>query len=105
MSEGELFPGFGVGGYRCYGTNVQLIGPLDRLNLLIGPNNVGKSSALRLFSKHLEALPANIQNGKQLSTFDQDDVRSVRGEARVPFQIRWPVRREFVQGLPAAVGK
>lgn len=37
--------GFAVGGYRSFGP-IQYIGPLDKVNLFIGPNNSGKSNIL-----------------------------------------------------------
>lgn len=39
--------GFGIAGYRSFGNDVQRIGPFEKINVLIGPNNSGKSNVLR----------------------------------------------------------
>lgn len=44
--------GIGLAGYRSFGPDLQLIGPLSKINLLIGPNNSGKSNVLRFLVKH-----------------------------------------------------
>ncbi|MFI9595747.1 AAA family ATPase [Nonomuraea sp. NPDC052265] len=43
----ELFPGFGISGYRSIHDDLQLLAPLGRVNLLAGQNNAGKSNLLR----------------------------------------------------------
>ena len=91
MAEPRLFPGLGIGGYRCFG-DLQLIAPLGRITLLVGPNNVGKSTALRLFSQLGSLGKAAQPGGTMPELLTADDVRSVRGEAQVPFEIAWPLR-------------
>jgi hypothetical protein len=43
--------GVGISNYRSFGPEVQRIGPLGKINLLIGQNNVGKSNILNFFAK------------------------------------------------------
>ncbi|MDR7381108.1 AAA family ATPase [Promicromonospora iranensis] len=43
----ELLMGFGIAGYRSFGSEMQYVGPLDKVNLIVGQNNVGKSNVLR----------------------------------------------------------
>ena len=44
----EDFAGFGISGYRSYGLDeMQRIGPMANVHLLVGKNNVGKSNALQ----------------------------------------------------------
>jgi energy-coupling factor transporter ATP-binding protein EcfA2 len=50
MSE---FIGFGIGGYRSFGPDMQCIGPLSKINLFAGPNNSGKSNILSFLHTHL----------------------------------------------------
>jgi len=38
--------GFGIQGFRSFGKEMQLIGPLSKVNLFIGANNAGKSNVL-----------------------------------------------------------
>src|SRR5688572_3793290 len=93
MEQHDLFPGIGIGGYRSFAREPAFIAPLRRVNLLIGPNNVGKSTALRAF-QHLAPLSQTLQNGSQLSSaFDAgSDRRDVEGEDPGPFTLVWPVK-------------
>lgn len=43
-----MLRGFGVTGYRSFGPDAQLLFPLEKVNLIVGRNNVGKSNVLRL---------------------------------------------------------
>ncbi|MFV2145613.1 AAA family ATPase [Isoptericola sp. G70] len=43
----ELLKGFGVAGYRSFGSEMQYVGPLNKVNLIVGQNNAGKSNVLR----------------------------------------------------------
>jgi len=48
--------GFGIQGFRSFGTEMQLIYPLKRVNLFIGANNSGKSNVLLFVSKLLRQI-------------------------------------------------
>lgn len=64
-----LIAGFGVGGYRSFGgPDLQYIGPMNKVHLLAGPNNSGKSN---LLSVAVDALPA-IRESRQLPIDDLD---------------------------------
>lgn len=45
--------GFGISGYRGFGSKVQYIGPLNKVNIFIGQNNSGKSNILSFIEKYL----------------------------------------------------
>ena len=45
-----LIHGFGIGGYRSFGSELQHIGPLEQINFIVGQNNSGKSN-VTLFLK------------------------------------------------------
>ena len=48
MADEALFNGFSIEGYRSFASgSPQRIGPLSKIHLLAGPNNSGKSNALR----------------------------------------------------------
>lgn len=49
-----MIDGIAIGGYRSFGNTTQLIGPLTKVNLFIGPNNCGKSNILRFVAEHLD---------------------------------------------------
>jgi hypothetical protein len=44
----NLLKGFGITGYRSFGPTPQFLYPLEKINLIVGKNNVGKSNILRL---------------------------------------------------------
>jgi hypothetical protein len=43
-----MLKGFGVTGYRSFGPTPQFFHPLEKINLIVGRNNAGKSNVLRL---------------------------------------------------------
>ena len=45
--------GFGLSGYRSFGSELRLFAPLDKVTLLAGQNNAGKSNVLRFVSQFL----------------------------------------------------
>ena len=52
----QWLEGIGLGGYRSFGADIQLLGPLVKVNLLVGQNNAGKSNILRFLVYHLAEL-------------------------------------------------
>lgn len=46
----RFLEGFGIQGFRSFGSEMQLIGPLSNINLFIGANNCGKSNILLFLS-------------------------------------------------------
>lgn len=42
-----ILHGFAVAGYRSFGGELQFVGPLTKVNLIVGQNNSGKSNVLR----------------------------------------------------------
>ena len=62
-----VFRGFGVNGYRSFGgKSLQRVATLDKVTLLAGQNNSGKSNALRAFS---EILPKIVSRQPLTSVF------------------------------------
>jgi hypothetical protein len=49
----SLLPGFAFTGYRSVRSDLQLIGPLSKVNLVAGQNNAGKSNILRFAHQYL----------------------------------------------------
>ena len=47
-----LIEGFGISGYRSFAGEIQRIGPLEKINLVLGQNNSGKSNILLFLTKH-----------------------------------------------------
>ena len=50
--------GFGIPPFRSFGEGIQYIGPLQKINLVIGQNNSGKSNILRFAVDHLSEVAA-----------------------------------------------
>lgn len=63
-----LLKGFGFSGYRSIGDNIVKIGPLKKVNLIIGKNNVGKSNIINFlknqYSFFLYKVSNNNHNGR-----------------------------------------
>lgn len=49
-----MIRGFGLKGYRSFYGDTQYIGPMEKVHLIIGQNNVGKSNILRFAAQHLK---------------------------------------------------
>lgn len=57
MSDRVLLRGFGFSGFRSVDVGeVQRFGPMEKVHVLAGPNNSGKSNALRVATNVLPAL-------------------------------------------------
>jgi len=62
------FAGFGVRGYRSFGDDehLALIGPMGKIHLVVGQNNVGKSNTLHVMADVLPLLRRS--SGSQVAT-------------------------------------
>lgn len=78
-----LIDGIALGNYRSFGSEVQFIGPFEKVNIIIGQNNVGKSNIILFIKEHYRILlrktsihnRENIINNKdmiRLSTIDKN---------------------------------
>lgn len=70
MIEGAFrenpFVGFGCGGYRSFcGSELARIGPFDRVQVVAGQNNCGKSALIDYFIKVLGAINARGELRKE----------------------------------------
>lgn len=64
--------GFGISGYRSFGAEHQLIGPCEKINLLIGQNNSGKSNILTFLKNHYQAVVISINGDTKLNFTNLD---------------------------------
>jgi hypothetical protein len=55
--------GFAVTGYRSVCGDLQIVGPLGKVNLIAGQNNSGKSNLLRFLFQHLGKNDITVPNG------------------------------------------
>ncbi|MCP3957758.1 MAG: ATP-binding protein [bacterium] len=68
-----MIDGVGISSYRSFGPEVQLLGPLRKINLIVGPNNSGKSNVLRFLAHHYEKLVEVIRRNGNYSGFKELD--------------------------------
>ncbi len=101
MSESNsvFIEGFGIGGYRNF-LELQKIGPCERVNILIGKNNTGKTNVLKFICRHYSKLyttiksysgrgtPKNIEFGN----LPADDLPQGHGD--LPLQIAFCIKKD-----------
>lgn len=75
--------GFGIAGYRSFGSELQRLFPTSRINIIIGPNNAGKSGLLRFIVSHYSQV-----------------VRVLNGSNNVALEAHLPSRPPFRFSLP-----
>lgn len=59
-----ILSGFGFSGYRSFSGEVARIGPLKKINFIIGQNNVGKSNIVNFVHRHYECMAKKTQSFK-----------------------------------------
>ncbi len=86
--------GFGFSGYRSFGNELAKIGPLRKVNLIIGQNNVGKSNIINFLNDQYvyfvqqTRIQNNRGNQKEITFKDVDrHISSVRADLRIAFPI------------------
>ena len=84
-----MFAGIEIAGYKSFGDEFQTIAPLDRINVLIGPNNSGKSTTLGFFTHHLANVYQAVANDAPI-ILESTYRRRVNSEAEPPFRVAWP---------------
>ena len=60
--------GFAISMFRSFGPDVQLIGPLGKINIMIGQNNSGKSNILLYVKEHLEVALNEIKTNAAVTS-------------------------------------
>lgn len=71
----QLLNGFGFSGYRSVGNELIKIAPLQKINLIIGQNNSGKSNIIKFLHEHYAdcisaAQNEKIQKGREFTELD-----------------------------------
>lgn len=74
-----LIDGFAISGYRSFGSEIQKIGPLEKINLIIGQNNSGKSNLLRFLVEHYTILVNVLARRASLQDLIFEDLDRHRG--------------------------
>ena len=96
MDDDILIKGFGFSGYRSFGNELTKVGPLKKINLIIGQNNSGKSNIIRflkdqytILHKIIISKKNNIRINKQLLPFQGLDKHQTSKVSK--FQISFPL--------------
>ena len=65
------FQGFGFSAYRSIGEQTVKIGPLKKINFIIGQNNTGKSNIINYLHQHYSYVLGKINHAQNYSATDK----------------------------------
>lgn len=90
-----LLKGFGFSGYRSVGDEMVRIGPLKKVNLIIGQNNVGKSNIVNFLSDQYAYFVGKAKNQQNFGRKQQESpfkdidhhISNERAQHRVSFPL------------------
>ena len=74
--------GFGLGWYRSFGADMQFVAPMEKVTLLAGQNNAGKSNVIRFAEQVLgkaHATSGTVFRGPTLEVLDTPQNRTLDG--------------------------
>src|SRR4030042_2103425 len=95
--------GIALAGYRSFGPKLQRIGPLSKVNLLIGANNSGKSNVLAFLKQHHRRFVKAAKNPGTKSSIAFDDLdwhlRNSSAEMRFGFALNLNACHDFEKAL------
>lgn len=80
--------GISIAGYRSFGSLPQRIAPLEKINILVGGNNCGKSNVLRFMHSHYPSLVRGTERkfDTHLDLYQHGKVGSITFGVGVPIQ-------------------
>lgn len=97
-----MLKGFGVTGYRSFGPTPQFFYPLDKINLIVGRNNVGKSNVLRLIQL-LWQFSEKRNSFDGVAGFDvHQGSRTAQFSWRLPLESNGDEVNAFIEGIPSS---
>lgn len=91
-----MIKGFGLAGYRSFGPDIQWLYPLGKINVLIGPNNAGKSNILRFIAKQFNAFVEGVQTSGSCSLGVEDRYKGT-GDGSLKFGLPLKIERPTAQ--------
>ncbi len=92
-----MLNGFGFSGYRSIGEELVKIGPLKKVNLIIGKNNVGKSNIINFLANQYSYFAKKVLNQKtygQQETIPFKDIDRHRSNNLVKHRIAFSLSDE-----------
>lgn len=95
--------GFGISGYRSFGSALQRVGPCRKINLIIGQNNSGKSNILKFIHDHYPKL-AQLTGASSWALKDLERFRTkdpLEPAATVAFD--WKAHAQWLQQVASPV--
>ena len=83
------FNGYGFSGYRSVSDTLVKISPINKINLIIGRNNVGKSNLINFLVEHYSNGLFDVKNKhhKKLVFNDSLDTSKIKSTFRISFPI------------------
>ncbi|MBQ4814249.1 AAA family ATPase [Pseudoalteromonas luteoviolacea] len=85
-----MLDGFGFSGYRSFGGELTKIGPLQKINFIVGKNNSGKSNVVNYLNKHYVQIVDTISKGERnQNIFSSADIH--KPSRSVPRKISFPI--------------
>ena len=78
----KYIDGFSISGFRSFGSEMQIFPSLDKINLIIGQNNSGKSNVLRWLTDHYAKITEACRGGAHFPPFKELD-RHLGGDTGV----------------------
>ena len=94
----KKFDGFAFSGYRCFSGEVAKIGPLRKINLVVGRNNSGKSNIAKFLFQHLSSIHNSIETNSSYDGFQPNDMPIIENNrpASVGFAYSFDRFNEFM---------
>lgn len=95
-----LLKGFGFSGYRSIGDEIVRIGPLKKVNLIIGQNNVGKSNIVNFLNDQYAYFVGKAKNQQKFGRNHQEnpfkDIDHHISNARAQHRVSFPLFEEDI---------
>lgn len=85
----NLIDGFGFSGYRSFGQEIAKIGPLRKVNFIVGKNNSGKSNIINFLLKNFSCLSKG--RGAAINCFKREDLDQHISKSRVEPRLAIPI--------------
>lgn len=91
--------GIGIKNFRSFGSEMQYIGPLGKINILAGQNNAGKSNVLICLSKVVQTIASRNMPSREKSEFNNLDKPQVNYSDEPCFSIGIETKGDYFQGI------
>ncbi|MFZ4657394.1 MAG: AAA family ATPase [Caldilineaceae bacterium] len=99
--------GIAISNYRSFGSSLQHLGPLNKINLIIGQNNAGKSNMLSFLKNHLSHMLLSARGGREIAGKDFSPLDQHIGErtGSLSFAISLNLDNNYIELLASRLQK